>query len=75
MVISIELAPEIERRITSLALRTGRSKASLLHDAIEIGLEDVEDYYMAAEVHERIRNGQERVYSSAEVRKELGLDD
>ena len=38
-------------------------------------VEDVADYAIAVNVHRRIRNGQERVYSSAEVRKELGLDD
>ena len=38
-------------------------------------VEDVADYAIAVNVHRRIRNGQERVYSSSEVRKELGLDD
>ena len=38
-------------------------------------VEDVADYAIAVNVHRRIRDGQERVYSSAEVRKELGLDD
>ncbi len=75
MASSIELTPTIERRLDSLSSRTGRTKASILCEAIERGLEDMEDYYLAAEVHRRIRNGQERVYSSAEVRKELGLDD
>jgi RHH-type rel operon transcriptional repressor/antitoxin RelB len=34
----------------------------------------MEDYYLAAEVLERVRKGQEQVYSSADVRKDLGLD-
>jgi len=38
-------------------------------------VEDVADNAIAVNVHRRIRDGQERVYSSAEVRKELGLDD
>ena len=38
-------------------------------------VEDVLDYSIAVNVDRRIRDGQERVYSSAEVRKELGLDD
>jgi RHH-type rel operon transcriptional repressor/antitoxin RelB len=38
-------------------------------------LEDMEDYYAAVEISERIRRGEEKVYSSAEIRRELGLDD
>ena len=75
MATSIQLTPEIERRLNSLSSRTGRTKAALLHEVIKAGLEDAEDYYLAAEIHRRILDGQERVYSSAEVRKELGLDD
>jgi RHH-type rel operon transcriptional repressor/antitoxin RelB len=35
----------------------------------------MEDYYLAADVLERIRKGQEKTHSSASVRKDLGLDD
>ena len=38
-------------------------------------VEDVADYAIAVNTARRILDGQERVYSSAEVRKELGLDD
>ena len=38
-------------------------------------VEDVADYALAVNTAWRIRDGLERVYSSAEVRKELGLDD
>jgi RHH-type rel operon transcriptional repressor/antitoxin RelB len=38
-------------------------------------LEELEDYYLAAEVLERVRKGQEPVYSTEEVRKDLGLVD
>lgn len=36
---------------------------------------DEQDYLDAAEVLERVRKGEEKTYTSAEVRKELGLDD
>jgi RHH-type rel operon transcriptional repressor/antitoxin RelB len=42
---------------------------------IERGLEDLEDFYLADAAMERLRKGEERTYSSAEVRKQLGLDD
>ena len=75
MATSIRLSPEIEQRLALLASQTGRTKAFYLREIIDRGLDDVEDYYLATDVLERIRKGEERVYSSAEVRKELGLDD
>ena len=74
MATSIRLAPEIEQRLDFLASQTGRSKAFYLRELIERGLEDLEDYYLAADVLERVRKGQEKVYSAADVKKALGLD-
>ena len=37
--------------------------------------DDIEDYCLSADILERVRNGQERVYSAADVREELGLED
>ena len=75
MATSIRLAPETEQRLDFLASRTGRTKAFYLRELIERGLEDLEDYYLAADVLERIRKGEEKVYSTPEVRDALGLDD
>jgi len=72
---SIRLEPEIEERLSLLASLTGRTKSFYLREIIERGLEDIEDYYLAADVVERLRKGQEQVHASADVRKELGLDD
>ncbi|MET3583320.1 RHH-type rel operon transcriptional repressor/antitoxin RelB [Mesorhizobium robiniae] len=69
---SVRLAPEIEERLDFLAARTGRSKAYYLRELIERGLEDVEDYYLAAEVLERIRSGEEEVVKSEDFWR--GLD-
>jgi RHH-type rel operon transcriptional repressor/antitoxin RelB len=71
---SIRLNPEIEQRLEQLAAKTGRTKAYYLRELIERGLEDVEDYYLAEAALERLRKGEEQTHSSAEVRKELGLD-
>ena len=75
MATSIRLAPETEQRLDFLAAQTGRTKAYYLRELIEQGLEDMEDYYLAAEVLERVRKGQEPVNSAADVMKDLGLDD
>jgi RHH-type rel operon transcriptional repressor/antitoxin RelB len=75
MSISIKLKPETEQRLDFLVTQTGRSKASCLQEIIENGIEDLEDYYLAAQVLERVKNGQEKIFSTSEVRKSLGLDD
>ncbi len=75
MATSIRLAPETEQRLDFLAAHTGRTKAFYLREVIERGLEDMEDYYLAADVLERLRQGKEKVYSSADVRHALNLDD
>ena len=72
---SIRLAPETEQRLDYLASHTGRSKAYYLREIIEQGIEQMEDYYLAAAVLERVRKGREPVHAAADVRKDLGLDD
>ncbi|MGD0269761.1 MAG: CopG family transcriptional regulator [Candidatus Sulfotelmatobacter sp.] len=75
MATSIRLSEKAEQRLDFLAAQTGRTKAFYLRQMIENGLDDLEDYYLAADVLERVRQGKERIYSSAEVRTDLGLDD
>ncbi|PIV32133.1 MAG: CopG family transcriptional regulator [Lysobacterales bacterium CG02_land_8_20_14_3_00_62_12] len=75
MATSIRLAAETECRLGDLAAHSGRTKADYLREIIEQGIEEMEDYYVAAEVMDRVRNGQEPVHSAAEVRNTLGLDD
>ena len=70
---TVRLSRETEQRLSALAARTGRSKAYYLRELIEQGLEDMEDYYLAAEVMERIRRGEEQVLTSEEAWR--GLDD
>lgn len=75
MATSIRLAPEVEQRLDHLADQTGRTKAFYLREIIEKGLDEMEDYYLAADVLERVRKGEELVYSLDEVEKSLGLAD
>ena len=75
MATSIELTPDAEKRLDFLASQTGRSKDFYLRELIERGLEDLEDYYLAADVLERLRQRSEKVYSAAAVRETLALDD
>ena len=72
---SIRLDPATEQRLDHLASTTGRTKAFYLRELVQNGLEDLEDYYLAAATVERVRKGEERVYSLDDVERDLGLAD
>jgi RHH-type rel operon transcriptional repressor/antitoxin RelB len=67
--LAIRLDPELEKRLARLAEKTGRTKTFYVREAIEQHLENLEDYYLAAEA---ARNPG-RSYSAEEVKRELGL--
>ena len=70
----IRLDADAERRLAFVVAKSGRDREHCLAEIVERGLDDLEDYYLAAEVLERVRSGKERVCSAAEVRNALGLD-
>lgn len=72
---SIRLDAETDHRLDALASQTGRSKAFYLREIIGRGLDDLEDYYLAADVLERVRKGDESVKPLDEVERDLGLAD
>lgn len=67
--ITVELDPEIEKRLDSLAKETGRSKSFYLREALQKHLDDLEDYYLGM----LARENTERTYSSDKAKRELGL--
>ncbi len=75
MATSIRLDPGTEQRLDHLAAATGRTKAYYLRELVARGLEDLEDYYLAASTMERVRKGEEQVLTSVQVRVNLGLED
>lgn len=75
MTTSIRLDAAIEERLDKLAQTTGRSKSYYLRELINNGIDDLEDYYRATVVMERVRSGKEKIYTSEEVRQHLGLED
>ena len=72
--LAIRLPSEIEARLAHLAQETGRTKTFYAREAILTHLEDLEDYYLAERVMERVRKGEERLFSLDEVERELGLE-
>ena len=67
--LAIRLQPELEERLAKLAKKTGRTKTFYAREAIEQHLEDLEDYYLAAQSLEKSK----RTYTPAEAKRELGL--
>lgn len=72
--LAIRLSSDIQERLTTLAKKTGRTKTFYAREAILTHLEDLEDYYLAERVAADVRTGKELVYSSSEVRANLGLE-
>ena len=73
--LALRLPEVIERRLTALAKRTGRSKSFYAREAILEYLDDLEAAYISDEVLKRIESGQERIYTIDELERELGLAD
>lgn len=71
----LNLPPELERRLDRLASETGRSRDFYLEQFIADGLDDMEADLEADIIMQRIESGEEKVHSSADVRKALGLND
>ncbi|MDD4836775.1 MAG: TraY domain-containing protein [Dethiosulfovibrio sp.] len=73
--LTIRLDEQLSSRLEALAKKTGKTKSWYASKAIEDYLDDMEDYYLAAEaIALSIKKGAKPV-SSEEVRLELGLDD
>ncbi|MDY7001898.1 MAG: ribbon-helix-helix protein, CopG family [Thermodesulfobacteriota bacterium] len=69
--LGVRLEPELEKRLQSLAEKTGRSKSFYAREAIRQFLEDREDYLLGIAVLER----NEPVISLEELERRLGLED
>ena len=72
MATSIRLEPGLEQRLDRLTSQTGRSKAYYLRELISMGMDDLEDLYLAAATMERVGKGEERVFSLDDVERDLG---
>ena len=61
------MAPDIDNRVAFFAAQTKRSKAFYLREMIDKGIEDMEDYCLAANVLQRVRKGREPVHATYDV--------
>ena len=65
--LALRLKPEIENRLTTLALKTGRTKT------LEQQLDEMEDYYLAEEAYKEWVAGGSKTVSLEEVKKHCSL--
>ena len=73
--ITCRVEDEIEIRLERLASETHRTKSFYVREALLKSLDDMEDVYLADQVIERIRRGDEETSTLAEVGARLGLVD
>ena len=74
MATTIRFEPEIENRLNLLADATGLTKTFYLKEMVSRTLEELEDYYLAAESKAMITSQHDEVCDVDQVRAELGLD-
>jgi len=67
--LTVRMGPDIEKRLSDLARRTGRTKTYYVRELIEGNLEDLEDRYLAESRLEKRRPS----LTSRQVRKELKI--
>ena len=63
MATSIPLDPAVEQRFHHPAAHTGSTKACYLRELIANGLDDPEDFHLAAATMERVRRAEQRVFT------------
>jgi RHH-type rel operon transcriptional repressor/antitoxin RelB len=71
--VTLRLPPTLERKLAREAKKRGRTKTALAQEAVIELLQDAEDAREADAVMERIARGEERIHSSGDVKRELGL--
>ena len=71
--LAIRLPQSIEKRLSNLARRTGRTKTFYVREAILEHLENLEDMYLAESALKRIRSGKEQTIALKDAMKRHGL--
>ena len=71
---NIAIDPDVDLKIDELARLSKTPKREVIRGMLERGIEDFEDLIEAHKISQNIKNGQEEVFSTAQVRKALGLE-
>lgn len=73
--LTLNLPDSTAQRLADAAARSGHFTSAYLENIITEHLEELEDIREAEAVLERVRRGEERVYSLKEMEQSIGLDD
>ena len=71
--LAVRIDESLEKRLSALAARTGRTKTFYAREAIETHLDDLEDFYLAEERMKGFRPSDAIPLEA--LKAELGLDD
>lgn len=73
-VVTVRLPEELGNQLTDLANRTHRTRAFYVREAVVTHLEDVYDYYEAAEIARQVATGEMPVISWNDLLEEYDVD-
>jgi len=73
--LTLHITEEMENRLAPIAKAAGKTTQDYVSEAVAEYLQDLEDIHIANQRLADIRSGKTKPISSAELRKELGLDD
>jgi RHH-type transcriptional regulator, rel operon repressor / antitoxin RelB len=71
--VTVRLPQELETELNSLVTTTGRTKSFYLTEALKYYLEDMQDRFELEKAIKDFYNGNQKTYSSEELREEFGL--
>lgn len=71
--LAVRLSEDIEKRLTNLAKRTGRSKTFYVREAIEEHLDDLEDLYLVEQRILELRAGKSETISLERLKAEYEM--
>lgn len=66
---------ELAHRLDALSAATGRPRAYYVREAITEHLDDLEDYYLAVEVAQKVHAGSMPTYTAEQARTMLEISD
>lgn len=72
--IAVRLSKDLEARLDRLAKETGRTKTYYVREAITEHLGEMEDVYLAQQVLERVRAGQEDTVALEDLIQDYGVE-
>lgn len=72
-VLSLRLPQETKQRLEALSEQTRRPASFYIRQALEEYLDDLEDYYLAVDLVDKVESGDLGLVSAEQVKRELGF--